>query len=257
LGADEAGLLGALVQLMMEHKGRTRWLPELSGPLREVDRLRRSGRYELALVRIRELAEAHPTQVRVLLELGMTLGVWGRAPAEALPWFDRVLELAPGHLTTRLQRALMLARLSRHEEAVADFNTVESVGHRKLLILYAKRAESLRGLGRHSEAERDWTRALGEDPGNPWLLQQRAQARAQLGLVAEAIQDLTDAVATYQEEPVDPELLRDRGALRARQGDTVGARADFDAGLASFREGDSPELLDSLRQGLQDIPAPR
>jgi tetratricopeptide (TPR) repeat protein len=142
----------------MEHKGRTRWLPELAGPLKEVDRLRRAGRYEQALAQIRELANAHPTQVRVLLEAGLTLAVWGRAPAEALEWFDRVLELAPGHLTTRLHRALTLARLGRHAEAVADFNTVESVGHRKLLILYAKRAESLRALGQHAQAERDWTR---------------------------------------------------------------------------------------------------
>jgi len=237
----------------MEHKGRTRWLPELGAPLREVDRLRRTGRYELALARVRELAEAHPMQLRVLLEVGLTLGVWGRAPAEALPWFDRVLALAPGHLTTRLHRALTLARLGRHAEAVDDFNTVEAVGHRKLVILYAKRAESLRALERHAEADRDWTRALSEDPGNPWLLQQRAQARAQLGRLEEAIQDLTDALASEAEDTVDPELLRDRGALRARLGDMAGARADFEAGLARFREGDPPELLDSLRQALRDI----
>jgi tetratricopeptide (TPR) repeat protein len=241
----------------MEHKGRTRWLPELGGELREVDRLRRSGRYEQALARMRQLAEAHPTQVRVLLELGLTLAIWGRAPAEALPWFERILELAPGHLTTRLHRALTLARLGRHAEAVEDFNTVESVGHRRLIILYAKRAESLAALGRHAEAERDWTRALVDDPGNPWLLQQRAHARAQQGQLEEAIQDLTDAIASDQEESVDPELLRDRGVLRARLGDIAGARADFDAGLAGFREGDPPELLDSLRQGLQDTSSTR
>jgi tetratricopeptide (TPR) repeat protein len=241
----------------MEHKGRARWLPELGGQLREVDRLRRTGRYEQALARIRQLAEAHPLQVRVLLEVGLTIGIWGRAPAEALPWFERVLELAPGHLTTRLHRALTLARLGRHSEAVADLDLVESVGHRKLIILYVKRAESLRALGRHAEAERDWTRALSEDAGNPWLLQQRAQARAQLGRLEEAIQDLTDALVSEQEEPVDPELLRDRGALRARLGDMAGARADFEAGLSGFREGDPPGLLDALRQGLQDLSSTR
>ena len=241
----------------MGHKGRTPWPPELSGQLREVDRLRRGGRYEQALALIRQLAAAHPAQVRVLLEMGLTLGVWGRAPAEALPWFERILELAPGHLTTRLHQALTLARLGRHMEAVAAFNTVESMGHRRLPILYVKRAESRRALGHHAEAERDWTKALADDPGNPWLLQQRAQARAELGRLTEAIQDLSDALASEQEESVDPELLRDRGMLRARLGDTAGARADFEAGLSSFREGDPPELLDSLRQGLQDISSTR
>jgi tetratricopeptide (TPR) repeat protein len=236
----------------MEHKGRTRWLPELAGPLREVDRLRRSGRYEQALAQVRQLAEAHPTQLRVLLEVGLTLAIWGRAPEEALPWFDRVLALAPGHLTTRLHRALTLARLGRHAEAVEDFNTVESVGHRKLVILYAKRAESLCALGRHAESERDWTRALEEDPGNSWLLHQRAEVRSLQGRLEEAIQDLTDALAS-EPESVDPELMRDRGALRARLGDSAGARADFEAGIAAFREGDPSELLDSLRQKLQDL----
>lgn len=239
----------------MKRKGRTPWPPELSGQLREVDRLRRTGRYERALALSRQLAEAHPTQVRVLLEMGLTLGIWGRAPAEALPWFDRILELAPGHLTTRLHRALTLARLGRHTEAVAEFNAVESMGHRKQPILYVKRAESLRALDRHVEAERDWTRALAEDPANPWLLHQRAQARVQLGRLTEAIQDLSDALAAEQQESVDPELLHDRGVLRAQLGDLAGARADFEAALSCFREGDPPQLLDSLRQRLQDTPA--
>jgi regulator of sirC expression with transglutaminase-like and TPR domain len=56
---------------------------------------------------------------------------------------------------------------------------------------------------------------------------------------------------------VDPELLRDRGVLRARLGDIAGARADFEKGLSCFREGDPPELLGSLRQGLEDTSQPR
>lgn len=236
----------------MEHKGRTKWVPELSGQLREVDRLRRSGRYETALARMKQLVEAHPTQVRVLVEVGLTLAIWGRAPEEALPWFERVLALAPGHLTTRLNRAFALARLGRHEEAVAEFDTVEATGSRKLLVLYMKRAESLQVLGRHAEAERDWTQALADDVGNPWLLEQRAGARARLGRLEEAIQDLTEALASQDEATRDPELLCERGRLRARMGDLAGARADFEAGLAAFRVGYPPELLDSLRQGLRE-----
>jgi tetratricopeptide (TPR) repeat protein len=236
----------------MEHKGRTKWVPELSGQLREVERLRRSGRYETALARMRQLAEAHPTQVRVLVEMGLTLAIWGRAPADALPWFERALALAPGHLTTRLNRAFVLARLGRHEEAVADFDTVEAAGSRKLLVLYMKRAESLQVLGRHAEAERDWTLALAGDPGNAWLLEQRAGARARLGRLEEAVQDLTDALGSHAEATVDPELLCERGRLRARLGDPAGARMDFEAGLAAFRAGHPPELLDALREGLRE-----
>jgi tetratricopeptide (TPR) repeat protein len=237
----------------MEHKGRKAWVPELAEQLREVDRLRRSGRYATALSLLRQLAEAHPEQVRVLFELGMTLGIWGSAPAEALPWFERVLALAPGHLSTQFHRALTLARLGRHAEAVAGFDAAAAAGFRKSLVLHMKRAESLRALGRLADAERDWTRALAEDPGNPWLLQQRAEVRAGLGQLEAAIQDVTEALTSQQGEEVDPELLRDRGVLRLRLGDVAGARADFEAGIAALRRGDPPELLEVLRQHLQRV----
>lgn len=238
--------------MTVERNGREAWPPEVSEQMREVDRLRRSGRYASALALIRQLAEAYPRQVRILSELGQTLGIWGGAPAEALAWYDRVLELAPGHNTTRLHRALSLARLGRHAEAVADFDALVAGGYRKALVIHMKRAESLEALGRVEEAERDWTLALEADPGNPWLLQQRAAARARLGRQDEAVKDLTAALATQQGEDVDPELLWERGTLRARLGDGNGARADFEAGLAAFREGDPPELVDALRQGLAE-----
>jgi tetratricopeptide (TPR) repeat protein len=239
---------------MSERKGREAWPPELTEQLRKVDKLRRSGRYEEALSRVRQLAEAHPRQLRVLLELGLTLGIWGGAPAEALPWFERALALAPGHVTTQLHRALALARLGRHAEAVADFDALEAAGFRKALVLHMKRAESLEALGRHEDAERDWTLALAEEPGNPWLLHQRATARTRLGRLEDAVKDLTEALATHarEGEDVDAELLRDRGVLRARLGDTAGARADFEAGLSAVRAGDPTELVDDLRRRLSE-----
>ncbi|WNG32316.1 tetratricopeptide repeat protein [Archangium violaceum] len=239
---------------MTERKGREAWPPELTELLRKVDRLRRSGRYDEALSRMRQLVDAYPQQARVLLEMGLTLGIWGRSPAEALPWFERVLEMAPGHASAQFHRALSLARLGRHAEAVADFDSLEAVGFRKALVLHMKRAESLEVLGRLADAERDWTLALDEDPGNPWLLHQRASVRARLGRLEEAVKDLTEALVSRDGEPVDAELLRDRGVLRERLGDTAGARADFEAGLSALREGDSHGLAEDLRRRLQQPP---
>lgn len=238
---------------MTERKGREAWPPELTELLRKVDKLRRSGRYTEALSRMRQLTEGYPQQVRVLLEMGLTLGIWGKMPHEALPWYERVLELAPGHASAQLHRALALAQLGRHAEAVAGFDALEAVDFRKALVLHMKRAESLEVLGRHEEAERDWTLALAEDPRNPWLLHQRALARARLGRLEAAVRDITEALAAQEGEPVDAELLRDRGELRARLGDTAGARADFEAGLTAVREGDPPGLADDLRHRLQEM----
>ncbi|MCI0670255.1 MAG: tetratricopeptide repeat protein, partial [Myxococcaceae bacterium] len=228
----------------MERKGREPVPPELSEQLRKVDRLRRGGRYEEALSHIRQLADAHPQKARVLLELGLTLGVWGGAHAEALPWYSRALELAPGLLSARLHRALSLAALGRHAEALGDFDALEAADYRKPLVLHTKRAESHEALGQLAEAERDWTLALAEDANNPWLLQRRADTRVRLSRLAEAEEDLTRALATQHGAEVDPELLLLRGELRARRGDTAGARADFEAGLAALREGDPVTLAE-------------
>jgi tetratricopeptide (TPR) repeat protein len=238
--------------MAVERNGREAWPPELTEKLREVDRLRRSGRQASALGLIRALVEAYPRQMRVHTELGLTLDIWGAAPEEALGAYERALELAPGHGATRLHRALALARLGRHAEALVDFDALVSGGTRKALVLHMKRAESLEALGRPAEAEASWTRAVEEDPRNPWLLQQRAAVRARLGRLTEAVADLTAALASQQGEDVDPELLCERGTLRARLGDRDGARADFEAGLASLREGDPPGLLDALRRGLDE-----
>ncbi|MFY0582598.1 tetratricopeptide repeat protein [Cystobacter fuscus] len=95
---------------------------------------------------------------------------------------------------------------------MADFDALAAGEFRKALVLYMRRAESLEVLGRDEDAERDWTRALDEDAGNPWLLHRRALARARLGRTREAVEDLTRALAAAEGEPVDAELLRDRGS---------------------------------------------
>ncbi|WP_248544832.1 tetratricopeptide repeat protein [Myxococcus fulvus] len=236
--------------------GREPCPPEVAEQLRQVDRLRRTGRYTSALAQVRALAEAHPRLGIVLMELAMTLGIWGGAPAEALPWFERVLELAPGHRTTRLHRALCLARLGRHEEAVADFDALVDGGYRKALVLHMKRAESLEALGQDTRAEQDWTLALAEDQDNPWLLQQRAAVRARLGMHMEALEDLSAALALQQGADIDPELLHERGLLRVRLGDVGGARADFQAGLSALRRGDPDWLPDALRSAVQALDVP-
>ena len=236
-----------------ERNGRERWPPELGGLLRQVDRLRRSGRFTEALARLLPLVEAHPRQMRVLLEMGLTLGIWGGSPTEALPWYERCLELAPGHASTQLHRALALARLGRHAEAVAGFDALEAGGFRKALVLHMRRAESLEALGRLEGAERDWTLALAEDVDNPWLLHQRARVRESLGRLEGAVNDLTRALTPREGEPVDAELLGERARLRARLGDLAGAREDFEAALAAVRDGDPVGLRDTLHQGLQEI----
>lgn len=204
-------------------------LRAVSEALRRVDRLRRSGLYDEALARVRALAEQQPTDARVQLELGLTLGVWGRAPEAALPHYERALALGPTLLSARLHRAIALARLGRHAEAVDELDRLEALRYRNALVLCMLRAEAHGALGHPDAAEHDWTRALTLDPGNAWLHAQRAHAREQLGRLEGARDDLDRAL----EDGPDPHLLEARARVRERLGDPAGARADRAAARAS------------------------
>jgi tetratricopeptide (TPR) repeat protein len=234
--------------------GREPWPKELSGRLREVDRLRRGGRVQEALAEVRALADAHPAQARVLLELGLTLSVWAGAPEEALPVLARALALAPGLLAARLQRALALARLGRHAEALAEYDALEAARYRNALLLHSRRAVSREAVGDGPGAAADWTRALAEEPRNPWLLERRALVHERLGRLAEAEADLSLALEGQQGEDVDPELLLARHRVRLSRGDVAGARADAEAGLAALRPGERAEVLEGLTRARGALP---
>jgi len=226
--------------------------PKLGEVVRRADRLRRAGSLPQALEVLRALLAEHPLDARVHLEIGVTLAVWGRAPAEALPHFERAIELGPAMRSARLHRALALARLSRPAEALADLDWLEAARYRNSLMLYTLRAEQHAALGRWAEAEQDWTRALAQDATNPWLLEHRARARVALGRLGEARADL-DAALEHQrrDEPrVDLELLEARAQVRGQLGDAEGALRDLAEAIGEAHargEGERAERLERLR----------
>jgi len=225
--------------------------------MRRVDRFRRGGSLEQALGILRELVAAHADDARVHYELGLTLAVWARSPAEALPHFDRAIALGPNMRSAHLQRALALARLGRHAEALAELDGLEVARYRNALMLYTLRAESHQALGHADDAERDWTRALRYDTTNPWLLERRAEVRVALGRLQDARADL-DAALSHQrrdEARLDLDLLRLRARVRARLGDREGARGDLTEALAEAEARGDAVLTGELRGELAGLDA--
>ncbi|MBF5042314.1 tetratricopeptide repeat protein [Aggregicoccus sp. 17bor-14] len=219
--------------------------------LRRVERLRKGGHVEDALALLDTLIGQFPKDARLQLERGLTLAIGKRAHAEALAPYSAAIALAPSMLSARLHRAVALAALGRHPEALDDLDALEAAHYRNQTVVELLRAESLEALGRLADAEGAWTAALAADPKSPWLHEQRARVRQALGRSHEALADLDAAVHLTGEELPDPELLRDRGLLLLQRGDTRRAGEDFRAALAALGGSEEP-LTVELRGLLAD-----
>ena len=220
--------------------------------LRRVERLRKGGHVEEALALLHALAADFPRDARLQLELGLTQAIGRRAPEQALPHYSAALALAPAMLSVRLHRAVALAALGRHEEALQDLSALHAAHYRNAAVVHLLRAGSLEALGQLSGAEAAWTAAAAADPHSPWLLEQRARVRLQQGRGREALADLDAAVRLSGTELPDPELLRDRGRLLLTLGAPAQAGADFEAALTALGDSEEPltQELRALRSAL-------
>ncbi|SOB86855.1 Putative 2OG-Fe(II) oxygenase [Sphingomonas guangdongensis] len=145
--------------------------------------------------------EAHPRDAAFANSAGSFHAGQGR-PAEALALFDRALAIAPDLHEAAVNRAIMLQRLGRTREALADLRARE----RSLAAVpryWTTRASAERALGDVAAAATSYDRAIAREPANPKALAGRAQMAIERG---EA-----DAVAAHQralaQAPGDPHLL--------------------------------------------------
>jgi len=92
-----------------------------------------------------------PRSSEALLALG-TLTLETGDDDEAIAWFDRALALDPDNVATRIEKAVALGRLDRHEEVISilvDLPEDDSPRHRALYLL----ARAYRQVGNKTEAD--------------------------------------------------------------------------------------------------------
>ena len=128
-----------------------------------------------------------------------------RLPAgEALDLLDRILAEDPAAVMTWNNRAILLRRQGRPEEALASAGQALAINP-----IYAKawsnRATALVDLGRFEEALESGTRALELDPRLAGAYAAKATALAQLGRLAEARASIQNGLRIL---PGNPLLLR-------------------------------------------------
>ena len=83
----------------------------------------------------------------------------------ALRTLERALAAAPQHLGLLHNRAVLLQRCHRHEEALALHDRAAALGL-DLADAHYNRGNTLQSLGRHEEALRAYRQALARDPGH-------------------------------------------------------------------------------------------
>ncbi|MEV5573039.1 tetratricopeptide repeat protein [Spirillospora sp. NPDC052269] len=172
--------------------------------------------------------DAQPVHRMVLrANRAMVLDRLGRAD-EALGDWTAVIDADPVHPDYYIDRGNLLLRLGRADEAVADYETAMAVGP-PFPEPYFNRSEVRFADGDVDGALADLDRALELDPGFAEARTNRAGLLASLDRNAEALED---CMAGLVRHPGDPHLLCVLGQIKAVEGDTDSARDAFDRALS-------------------------
>ncbi|MGE0709284.1 MAG: protein kinase [Planctomycetota bacterium] len=180
--------------------------------------------------------ELAPERRDVRVSRGVVLQRLGRS-SDALADLDRVLVAGP-HAGAYANRAAVYAQLGRNEESLADLDRLVELAPEAES--FASRAWVLIRLQRLDEAIVDCERALRLDPRSYLAHLHRGMARAYRGAHREALADYDEAV---RERPDDADVVYARAASRDALGDLPGALRD--AERACFLAPDNPRHLAS------------
>ncbi len=195
------------------------------------------GRWAEAETELRKAIALNPDQPEWHFNLGLTLEAAER-DAEAMPCYERAVELMPGQLDPLVAAGIVANRLGKYEPAIKWFQRALRVdSHCELA--YAHQIESYVRLGDHDEAETTF-----------YLAQQALEDRSAhcLAMVAESLmqQRRYDRAewCLWQSLRIDPTIPR----LRARLGAVYAATGRPHRALQMFLRDlrDDPGNIDTL-----------
>lgn len=134
---------------------------------------------------LRQHLKGSPTDIgamRMLAELAIRIGQYG----DAIALLDRALELAASFDPARFARSLVLSRLNRLPEAMADTDALLAVAPNNLGYLNL-RASVLVRLGDFGAARAIYTRVLAEQPDQPKIWMSLGHVLKTTGQTAEGV----------------------------------------------------------------------
>jgi len=166
-----------------------------------------AGDFEGALAKYQDAIGRNPDDAESHSNLGQVLVRLGR-PAEALPHFDRAIELIEGRWAYHFNRARALRLLGRLDESISAYRTVQQL----LPDDYATSfnlAQTLHAKGDEPAAIREYLKAIVLNPND-------GSFRLALGISFEKLQKRAEAAAAYGEylrlspQAPDAEKVRSR-----------------------------------------------
>ena len=114
---------------------------------------------------------------------------------EALPYFDKALDLAPHNASYRNNRGVALMELGKYKEAAADFEAAEkSVNVDDRVSATINQGRLLQRQGNYAGAEQAFSNALARDPQSFAAVFGRASARESAGDLEGASEDYLAAI---------------------------------------------------------------
>ena len=149
-----------------------------------------AGDFENALAKYQDAVARHPEDAETHSNLGQVLVRLGR-PAEALPHFDRAIELIQGRWAYHFNRARALRLLGRLDESIAAYRTVDQLLPDDYATLF-NLAQTLHAKGDEPAAVREYLRAIALNPND-------GSFRLALGISLEKMQKRPEAAAAYGE----------------------------------------------------------
>ncbi|MEO5896140.1 MAG: tetratricopeptide repeat protein [Vicinamibacterales bacterium] len=149
-----------------------------------------AGDFEGALAKYRDAVARRPEDAEAHSNLGQVLVRLGR-PAEALPHFDRAIELIQGRWAYHFNRARALRLLGRLDESIAAYRTVDQLLPDDYATLF-NLAQTLHTKGDEPAAVREYLKAIALNPND-------GSFRLALGISLEKMQKRAEAAAAYGE----------------------------------------------------------
>jgi predicted O-linked N-acetylglucosamine transferase (SPINDLY family) len=163
-----------------------------------------------------------PLQFDALHLLGVSKCQQGQQ-AEGAWFIGRALEQRPGDAAALFNRAMALAELHRHAEAIAGFDEALA-GRPGYAAAWSSRGDSLQTLGRYAEAIESYTKALVLAPRLPGTLSNLGNALLASGQAARAIELFRQAIAGGADAAAVQTSI---GRAHQELGDSEAARAAF------------------------------
>lgn len=189
----------------------------------------RRGDLERAVAEYREAVEGDPEYALGRYNLGLALVRSGR-PEEAVEAFEAALELDPEYRDAHFNLAMALADLGRPEEAVDHFERTYRIDPQDRAA-HLEWAVALGRSGRHAEAIRELEAVLAERPGEARALLHLGASLAETGRLEAAEQRFRQVLAGDAVPATRAQARWQLGVLAERRGDLAAAAEEYRAAV--------------------------